>query len=88
MGSDIALAFLDMDDAHSAMLALATEFEEKEAAGKQVSADEQVVADVVWIDVQVVQTVLTDGSIARRTSVCGKLLMRSRQWVARALRCS
>jgi hypothetical protein len=43
----------EQEDAHSAMLHLATQLEEKEAAGQQLSADEQVIANIVWIDVQV-----------------------------------
>jgi hypothetical protein len=43
----------EQEDAHNAMLRLATQLEEKEAAGQQLSADEQVIADIVWIDVQV-----------------------------------
>jgi hypothetical protein len=40
-------------DAHDEMLDLSIEIEATKAAGKRLSADEQVVCDIVWIDVQV-----------------------------------
>ena len=41
------------DDAYSAMLALSTQLAAKEAAGQRLSTDERIIADIVWIDVQV-----------------------------------
>src|SRR5262245_57844954 len=51
--TESAMTDSEQEDAHSAMLRLTTQLEEKEAAGQQLSEDEQVVADIVWIDVQV-----------------------------------
>jgi hypothetical protein len=42
-----------MDNAHGAMLDLAIELASKEAAGQRLSAHEQVIADITWIDIQV-----------------------------------
>jgi|SRR5262245_9245753 len=42
-----------MTDAHSAMLDLAIELATKEATGQHLSAREQLVADVTWLDVQI-----------------------------------
>jgi hypothetical protein len=35
------------------MLALSTKLAAKEEAGKRLTADEQIIADIVWVDVQV-----------------------------------
>ena len=41
------------DDAYSAMLALSMQLAAKEAAEQRLSTDERIIADIVWIDVQV-----------------------------------
>jgi hypothetical protein len=43
----------EMGDAHDAMLCLSTELAEKKAAGQHLSAHEQIIADITWIDIQV-----------------------------------
>jgi hypothetical protein len=42
-----------MKDAHSAMLDLAIELTTKEATGQRLSAHEQVIVDVTWLDIQI-----------------------------------
>ena len=42
-----------MKDAHSAMLDLAIELSTKEATGQRLSAHEQVISDVTWLDTQI-----------------------------------
>jgi len=42
-----------MKDAHSAMLDLAIELSTKEATGQHLSAHEQVISDVTWLDTQI-----------------------------------
>src|SRR5262249_47385355 len=53
MGSDhMEPSDMKMGDAHDAMLRLATDLAAKEAAGQCLSAHEQIIADITWIDIQ------------------------------------
>jgi hypothetical protein len=42
-----------MGDAHDAMLCLSIELAAKEAAGQRLSAHEQIITDITWIDIQI-----------------------------------
>ena len=51
--SDKRVKIAAMTDAHGAMLDLAIELAKKQATGQRLSAHEQLVADVTWLDVQI-----------------------------------